>query len=360
MARRHATWERLLGTLAMGVCLSLHCSAAEYFDQYGLSPKSAALDLGGQPLGYPSGMLSAVMIHDQLLRARLQALDHPLSGHAFRRGADMVGLIADQRLEAGLLGDMPTILSAATGASVVAGLVKQSSTALVARGHWQVQALAGKRIGYIEASSAHHTLLQGLAAAGLTEKDVTLVNLRIDEMAPALERGEIDAFAGWEPAPSIALAANRENRIVFRGLSTDYLVLNKAFADSAPKAALELIAGYMRAINWLRLSHANIERAARWTLADTEAFSGSRPAATVAQLVMIARRDILDVPGAPAVVRHPGQLPLQAQFAFLDRLGKLPAAASLKNLAAAFAYDGLSKVGGAPRDYALNQFAYDD
>jgi ABC-type nitrate/sulfonate/bicarbonate transport system substrate-binding protein len=363
MSSRHIVWRQLLGALATVGCLSAPCVAAEYYDQYGLAPKSPALDLGGQPLGYPSGTLSAVMAHDRLLGARLKALGHPLASHAFRRGADMVPLIGDQRLEAGLLGDMPTILSAATGASVIAGLVKQSSTALVARGQLQVQALAGKRIGYIEASSAHHTLLQGLAAAGLKETDVTLVNLRIDDMAPALERGEIDAFAGWEPAPSLALTASPQNRIVFRGLSTDYLVLNKAFTESAPKAALELIAGYLRAINWLRLSQRNIEQAARWTLADTEAFSGSKPSTTVAQLVAIARRDILDVPSAPAIVRHPGELPLHQQFTFLDRLGKLPhlpTAASLKNLAAAFAYDGLSKVSSAPRDYGLNQFDYAD
>ena len=300
------------------------------------------------------------MARDRILRAALAKAGHPLSTHSFHRGADMVALLADQRLEAGLLGDMPTIISAAAGATVIVGLVKQSSTAVVAKGDWQVQALAGKRIAYVDASSAHHTLLQGLAAAGLGEADVRLVKLRIDEMAPALARGEIDAFAGWEPAPSIALAASDRNRIVFRGLSTDYFVINRAFAERSPAAARLLIAGYLRAINWLRFSQRNVERAAAWTQADGEILSGSKAEVDVGQIVTITRRDILEVPGAPAIIRRPGKLPLQREFEFLSHLGKLPTGASQSNLQAAFAYEGLGEVSKALRIYRVGEFDYAD
>jgi ABC-type taurine transport system substrate-binding protein len=255
---------------------------------------------------------------------------------------------------------MPTIISAATGATVIVGLVKQSSTALVAQGDWQVQALAGKRIAYVDASSAHHTLLQGLAAAGLVESDVRLVKMRIDEMAPALARGEIDAFAGWEPAPSVALAASDRNRIVFRGLSTDYFVINRAFAERSPAAARLIVAGYLRAINWLRFSQRNVERAAVWTQSDGELLSGSKAAIGIAQIIAITRRDILDVPGAPAIIRQPGQQPLQREFEFLARLGKLPPGASLSNLQAAFTYDGLGEVNKSLRVYRVRDFNYAD
>ena len=102
----------------------------------------------------------------------------------------MVALLADHRLEAGLLGDMPTILAAATANVWVVGLVKQTSTAIVAKGDTQVRGLAGKRIGYVEASSAHHTWLQALASAGLSESRVKLVALGVDEMPEALARGD--------------------------------------------------------------------------------------------------------------------------------------------------------------------------
>ena len=149
----------------------------------------------------------------------------------------MVGLLADQRLEAGLLGDMPTLLSASAGHVLVVGLVKQTSTSIVTAGITQIQALKSRRIGYVPISSAHHTLLQGLASAGLGEVDVKLVPLGIGEMNDALAKGDIDAFAAWEPAPSLALAQHAKNRVIYRGLTTDYFVLNRDFEKRSPEAA---------------------------------------------------------------------------------------------------------------------------
>ncbi len=216
----------------LALCFPATSGAEEYFDRYGLAPASPAVDLGVQPLGYPSGVISAVMRRDRILKKALADSRQPLKTHPFRRGADMVALLAERRLEAGLLGDMPTILAAAGGNVWIAGLVKQTSTAIVTKGDTQARGLAGKRIGYVEASSAHHTLLQGLASAGLDETRVKLVALRIDDMPDALERGDIDAFAAWEPAPSIALKNSNKNHIVFRGLSTDYFVIERDFESA--------------------------------------------------------------------------------------------------------------------------------
>lgn len=355
--RRHWCLSGLCAALTMSVAPAT-ALAADYFDAYGLAPGTPALDLGVQPLGYPSGLLSSVIARDRQLGRALAALGQPLKTHDFRRGADMVALLGEGRLEAGLLGDMPTILSAATGATLVVGLVKQSATALVARGDWQVQGLAGKRIGYVEASSAHHTLLQGLAAARLTERDVRLVPLTIDQMAPALARGDIDAFAGWEPAPSLALADDKANRIVFRGQSSDYFVLNRSFAERQPEAAHHLIAAYLRAIDWLRLSRRHVETAAGWVISDATRFAGSPQAVTPTQLVRITQRDLLDVPGAPVVIKTPGEVPLGAEFEFLRGLGKLPSQASLARLKEAFAYDGLARVMREARHYSLDRHDY--
>jgi ABC-type nitrate/sulfonate/bicarbonate transport system substrate-binding protein len=269
LVARKALVAGFVGLLWFGLSL-----AEEYFDKYGLAPTSTPLDLGTQPLGYPSGLISAVMHHDRILKAALIKAGHPLQAHSFRRGADMVKPLAEQRLEAGLLGDMPTILAAANGSVWIVGLVKQTSTAIVAKGDTTVQGLAGKRIAYVETSSAHHTLLQGLSSAGLKENEVKLVPMGIDAMPDALENGEIDAFAAWEPGPSIALGKSGKNSIVFRGLSSDYFVIERSFAQRSPEASDALIAGYLRAIEWMRRSQKNIELAAAWTKADAEQLTG--------------------------------------------------------------------------------------
>ena len=340
------------------------CSPAradDYFDRYGLVPSSPALDLGAQPLGYPSGVISSVMRRDRQLQSSLAAMGRPLTVHAFRRGADMVGLLSDHRLEAGLLGDMPTLLAASTGSVRIVGLVKQSSTAIVSGGGAQVSELAGKRIAYVPVSSAHNTLLQGLASAGLGEADVKLLAMGVDDMPQALARGDIDAFAAWEPAPSIALASSDKNRIVFRGLSADYFVIDRAFEMRAPEAASALAAGFVRAIEWMRRSQKNVETAARWVMADSAAFTGKAPAGSVAQVVAITRRDILSIASAPAIGMMPGvPTPLKSEFEFLRKLGKLPANAKWENVEAALAYDGLSRILSEPRQFGIRVFDYAD
>ena len=139
-------------------------------------------------------------LDETLASARLAELGQPLQTHPFRRGADMLTLFSDKRLEAGLLGDMPTLLAAASGDVSIVGLAKKSPTAIVARDQTQVRGLAGKRIAYVEASSAHQTLLQGLSAAGLKDSDVRLLPMRVDDMPDALKRG---------PAQETQLAPHR-------------------------------------------------------------------------------------------------------------------------------------------------------
>ena len=349
--------------LAAVLCLALIpvCPAEEYFDKYGLSPASAPLDLGIQPLGYPSGVISAVMQHDRILKKALIATGHPLQAHAFRRGADMVALLADQRLEAGLLGDIPTLLAAASGKVWIVGLVKQTSTAIVAKGDTQVRGLAGKRIAYVETSSAHHTLLQGLSSVGLKESDIKLVAMGVDTMPDALERGEIDAFAAWEPAPSIALGNSDKNRIVFRGLSSDYFVIGRDFAKQAPQASDALIAGYLRAIEWMRRSQKNIEKAARWAMAETQTFSGKAAPLPVAHVVAITRREILNIPSAPAILSNPNvPPPLKAEFDFLKGKNKIPTAAPWENIEAALGFDRLTRIMADTQKFQIGTFDYED
>lgn len=345
--------------LAVAGAACVHPGAyADYFDRYGLQAASSETDLGTQPTGVPSGVLSAVMRRDHHLQEALTALKRPLRSHGFRRGADMLGLLADQRLDAGLLGDMPTLLSAAAGQVWIVGLVKQTTTALIARDNLVASGLAGKRIAYVEASSAHLTLLQGLSSAGLTEQNVQLVPMAIVDMPQALEDGKVDAFSAWEPFITIALNRNPRNHIVFRGASADYFVIARAFAQQSPQAALQLIAGFVRALEWMRAAPRNMEQAARWSILDSEAFSGAAPAVTTTQVRSIVRRELLDVPSAPALVDDGGRPRLKPEFDFLRRLGKLPAQASWTQVEAALAYDGLHAVLSDARRYRLRSFDY--
>ncbi len=59
--------------------------------------------------------------------------------------------------------------------------------------------LKGKKLAFTAGTGSEVYTMTLLKAAGLTKKDVTLVNLRPQDMLPALSAGSIDAYNTWEP-----------------------------------------------------------------------------------------------------------------------------------------------------------------
>lgn len=347
-----------LAVCVIGLLAGRPAAAQDYVDRYARTVNSSALDLGIQPLSYPSGVIAAVMRHDRLLQVELERFGTPLITHAFKRGADMLPLINDHKLDAGLVGDMPATVVAASKKVWIVGLVEVSLNAVVTRGGARVSDLAGKRIGYVPVSTAHSTLIQGLTSAQLKTSDVTLVPLTNSELPTALARGDIDAMAGWEPAISLALAANRDNRIVFRSQSVDYFLISRDFEKRSPDAARALVAGYVRAFAWMRQSQKNVEAAARWVLGEGQAFAAVPIDMSVAQVAALTRSGILDVPSAPVIVMQPGVTPLKAEYDLLQSLNKLASDAQWEHVASSFEYDGLRRVLADPRKYEIRRFDY--
>jgi ABC-type nitrate/sulfonate/bicarbonate transport system substrate-binding protein len=60
--------------------------------------------------------------------------------------------------------------------------------------------LKGKRIAASIGSTSHQHLVIALKKAGLTQQDVTLVNLSPGNMPAAYEAGQVDAAVTWEPS----------------------------------------------------------------------------------------------------------------------------------------------------------------
>lgn len=351
---------RLACTASSVLLLLFSASAAgqDYVERYALPVNSAALDMGVQPLSYPNGVIGAVMRHDRILQAELARLGTPLQTHAFKRGADMLTSINEHKLDAGLIGDMPTAVVASTQKVWIVGLAEVSQNAIVTRGGARVNDLAGKRIGYVPVSTAHSTLVQGLSAAKLSTSDVTLVPLSISELPGALARGEIDAMAAWEPAIAQALSADRDNRIVFRSQSVDYFLISRAFARQSPEAAQALVAGFVRAFAWMRQSRANVEQAAHWVLEEGQALTGVPVQIGVSQIADMTRHGILDIPSAPVIVRTNVTASLKAEYDLLASLKQLPEGAQWAHVASSFDYGGLRQVLAQPRQFKVRTFDY--
>jgi ABC-type nitrate/sulfonate/bicarbonate transport system substrate-binding protein len=59
--------------------------------------------------------------------------------------------------------------------------------------------LKGKKIATAIGTSAEYMVVKALASKGLKPSDATIMNLRPQDMATALERGDVDAYAIWQP-----------------------------------------------------------------------------------------------------------------------------------------------------------------
>lgn len=68
-----------------------------------------------------------------------------------------------------------------------------------------VQALAGKRIGYVEKASSHYYMDLFLLYQGIDPKTVVPVPMGAEALADALVKGDVDAISVWEPWGQVAL-----------------------------------------------------------------------------------------------------------------------------------------------------------
>lgn len=118
----------------------------------------------------------------------------------------------------GANGEPVVIIAAACnrGMAVVAGKDTGINT---------IKDLKGKKIAILPGSTQEVVILDRLAAEGMTIKDVEPVRLAFSDMAPALARGDIDAYVGAEPGPGISLA-NGVGKIVEYPYSTPTGSLN--------------------------------------------------------------------------------------------------------------------------------------
>ncbi|QJD82853.1 aliphatic sulfonate ABC transporter substrate-binding protein [Cohnella herbarum] len=112
--------------------------------------------------------------------------------------------------------------------------------------------LKGKKIAVTRGTDPHIFLLRILDQAGLTEKDVELVQLQHADGKAALEKGEVDAWAGLDPFMA-QTEVEQGSKLVIRDASLNtYGVLNvrESFASDNPELTKKVIEAYEKARNW--------------------------------------------------------------------------------------------------------------
>jgi ABC-type nitrate/sulfonate/bicarbonate transport system substrate-binding protein len=108
--------------------------------------------------------------------------------------------------------------------------------------------LRGKKIGFTAGTGSEVYTATLLKAAGLTPADVTLVNLRPQEMVPAMAAGSIDAFDTWEPHIANARKALGESVVLLDTRGTYSETFNIVVTRPYLEANGALVQKFLRAL----------------------------------------------------------------------------------------------------------------
>ena len=122
-------------------------------------------------------------------------------------------------------------------------------TALVTRkdtGIARVEDLKGKRVAVTRGTDPHIFLVRALADAKLTENDVKLVLLQHPDGRTALERGDVDAWAGLDPLMAAAEIEGGATLFHRNAAANTWGILNvrEAFAKENPALVARVLKAY--------------------------------------------------------------------------------------------------------------------
>lgn len=126
----------------------------------------------------------------------------------------------------------------------------------------KVEDLRGKRIAVTRGTDPHIFLLRALALHGLKTQDVKMVLLQHPDGRVALERGDVDAWAGLDPYMA-QTELEKGSRLFFRNADLNtygFLNVREDFAAAHPEAVERVLTVYEKARKW-SLAHPNELRA---------------------------------------------------------------------------------------------------
>ncbi|HEV7872934.1 MAG TPA: aliphatic sulfonate ABC transporter substrate-binding protein [Enterovirga sp.] len=138
-------------------------------------------------------------------------------------------------------------------------------TALVTRkdtGLTKVAELRGKRVAVTRGTDPHIFLVRALADAGLTEKDVKLVLLQHPDGRLALDRGDVDAWAGLDPMMAAAEVESGDVLFFRKPEANTWGILNvrEDFAKQNPELVRRVLGVYEEARRWALDNPAELKR----------------------------------------------------------------------------------------------------
>lgn len=154
---------------------------------------------------------------------------------------------------------LAAVLSKANGSPIKTVYVQSQPewTALVVPKNSPIKSLKdlkGKKIAATKGTDPFLFTLQALDTVGLSKRDVQLVHLQHPDGKMALERGQVDAWAGLDPLMASAQIQSGA-KLLYRNIGfNSFSVLNvkEDFAKQSPEAIEAVIKAYEQARKWAK------------------------------------------------------------------------------------------------------------
>jgi ABC-type nitrate/sulfonate/bicarbonate transport system substrate-binding protein len=132
-------------------------------------------------------------------------------------GSAMVPFLVNNQVQAAYGSDLAGVINHQVDANIVAvadGTYLWKWESVVGRNVDDLAALKGKKVGIAIGTGSEIFWRRLLEKRGLNSADYKQINVEAPEMLAALERGDIDAFAVWEPWPTRALMSVKGSKVL--------------------------------------------------------------------------------------------------------------------------------------------------
>ncbi|MEQ5843366.1 sulfonate ABC transporter substrate-binding protein [Paraburkholderia acidicola] len=247
-ARNRRRLALAAATTAVVVALSFGATGAAFAQDTSHASGDRVLRVGYQKAG-----LLAVLKAQGTLETKLKPLGYSVKWFEFPAGPQLLEALNANSIDFGYTGAPPPVFAQAGGVGFVyvgAEPGSKLSEALIVKADSPLHTLAdlkGKRVALQKGSSANYLLLELLRKAGLGYNDIRPVYLPPADARAAFEKGDVDAWAIWDPYYAAAQQALKARTLADytalppAGLTYNFYEATRDFAQQHPEVVSEVL-----------------------------------------------------------------------------------------------------------------------
>jgi ABC-type nitrate/sulfonate/bicarbonate transport system substrate-binding protein len=169
-------------------------------------------------------------------------------------GSAMVPFLINNQINAAYGSDLAGVINHNVDKNIVAvadGTYLVRWLSIVARGIPDMASLKGKRVAVSKGTGGEIFWNRVVDKLKLNAADYKIIDIEAPEMVAALERGDIDAFATWEPWPTRALMGVKDTKVIqdAEGIynNINFVYMNRSWIEKNEDTAVRFIKALVEA-----------------------------------------------------------------------------------------------------------------